>query len=99
MLKAWLIENRFGVVDYMMFKEFFIGWVDKNIPEKERASILDRIDWEKWINGEGFPPKNSIKAFTSKEYDITVELADKFVQFNGAARPTNWMDFRNWYPA
>jgi hypothetical protein len=61
--------------------------VDKNMEAKDGEAVLEAIDWDAWINEPGHPPKKTLNAFTSAEYNTATELADKFIQFNGAARP------------
>ena len=76
-LRQYFTEFKFQSVNYLDFKNLFIEIVKKELPS-EADNILKEIDWEKWIEVPGKPPKEI--DFSNKYADIIEETANLFFE-------------------
>ncbi|KRX02300.1 Armadillo-type fold [Pseudocohnilembus persalinus] len=91
-LKVYLQNFANQSVDYYTFQQSFEDWLIQKYGEKDGEQIIEKIDFNLWIEKEGNPPYGTLETFTSASYNKAVTLANKFVQFNGAALPQDWED-------
>ena len=91
-MRLYIDKYKFMSVDYSSFKNTYENYVKEN-KGNQSQEILNKIDWDLWINSKGKPFHKF--NFESKLGDEAVKLGDKFLNGNGSLDDKTL--FVNWH--
>jgi leukotriene-A4 hydrolase len=75
-LRQYFAKFSYMSIKYEDFRDFFIDAIKKEFDAAKAKTILDQIDWVKWVDAPGYPPVNN--DFSNKYADEVKEAVDKF---------------------
>lgn len=91
MLRQYFTKFKYQSINYIDFKNFFIEFVEGELPS-EAGEILEEIDWEKWVEAPGYPPK---EIDFSNIYSLIIE--ENVALFFDNNLPEDFVDtFKSW---
>jgi len=73
-LKKYIEDFKFKILDTEDFKQYLLKYFD------DKKEILDKIDWESWLNSPGMPPVNVIEMYDTTLADNCKKLCERWVE-------------------
>jgi leukotriene-A4 hydrolase len=91
-IRAYFDKYKYKSIKTEDFKELFIQKVKEELPSKA-DEILEKIDWVKWVDAPGFPPKQN--DFSNK---YAIEVEEAVSNFYENKLPSDFVDtFKGWH--
>lgn len=79
-LKSYFEHFKYQSIQYEEFRDYFIEKVNSYLSEEKAKTVLDKINWNDWINTRGYPTtKNDFSNKYSDEINLKIKdfFADK----------------------
>ena len=93
-MQKYIKKYRYKSVDYTAFKEVFENVIKEKFDKTKAKSIIEEINWDKFLNEKGFPKYNN--KFSSEYLKSAENLGEEFLN-EKEDNKTVFKKFKDWH--